>query len=99
MFHSRRQTTDAHVALTHGAVGSHPVGVTAAQPGVRYEGPVAVALVRALGPGQLAVEPPPSWLTVALPVHTDAVVGTRWVQAIHCMKPGKHHRERKKNPK
>jgi len=71
---------------THGAVRSHPVGVTAAQPGVGDEGPVAVALVWALGPGQLAVEAPPARLAVALPVHTDAVVGTCRIQAIHCIK-------------
>lgn len=35
---------------THRAVGSHPVGVAAAQPSVWYEGPVAMALIRALGP-------------------------------------------------
>lgn len=76
--------------LTHGAVRSHPVGVTAAQPSVWYEGPVAMALVRALGPGQFAVEPSPAWLTVALPIHTDAIVGTCRIQAIHCIKPEIH---------
>lgn len=42
-----------------------------------------MALVWALGPGQLTVEPSPAWLTVALPIHTDAVVGARRIQAIH----------------
>lgn len=70
--------------LTHGAVRSHPVGVAAAQPGVWDEGAVAVALVRALGPWQFAVEPSPAWLAVTLAVHTDTVVGTRRIQAIHC---------------
>lgn len=50
---------------------------------------MAVALIRALGPGQLAVEPSPTGLTVALSVHADAVVGTRRVQAIHCIKSQK----------
>lgn len=78
------------VRLTHRAVGSHPVRVTAAEPGVRYEGPVSVALVWALGPGQLAVKPPPARLTVALPIHTDAIVGTCGIQAIHCITPHMH---------
>ena len=43
-----------------------------------------MALVRALGPGQLAVGPAPARLAVALSVHTDAVVGACRVQAIHC---------------
>ena len=100
VFHSFSRGSPA-VALTHGAVRSHPVGVTAAQPGVWYEGPVAVALVWALSPGQLAVEPSPAWLTVALPIHTDAIVGTRRIQAIHCterytnVKRKKRSRERK----
>lgn len=70
--------------FTHGAVGPHPVGVAAAQAGVWYEGAVAVALVRALGSGELTVEPTPAGLAVALAVHTDAVVGTQRVQAVHC---------------
>lgn len=81
------------VVPTHRAVRSHPVGVTAAQPSVWYEGPVTMALVWALGPGQLAMEPSPTWLTVALPIHTDAIVGTRWIQAIHCIKPEVHQCE------
>lgn len=44
-----------------------------------------MALVWALSPGQLAVEPSPAWLTVALPIHTDAIVGTSRIQAIHCI--------------
>lgn len=83
-------------SLTHGAVGSHPVGVTAAEAGVWYEGAVAVALVRALGPGQLAVQAPPAGLAVALPVHADAVVGARRVQAIHCERQDKERYERTK---
>lgn len=77
--------------LTHGAVGPHPVGVAAAQASVWDEGAVAVALVRALGPGQFAVEPSPPRLAVALSVHADAVVGTRRVQAIHCIKTPKRY--------
>lgn len=84
------------VAPTHRAVRSHPVGVTAAQPSVWYEGPMTMALVWALGSGQLAVEATPTWLTVTLPIHTDAIVGTRWIQAIHCIKPEVHQCERKK---
>lgn len=93
VFHSCRQTTSCEILLTHGAVRSHPVGVTATQPSVWYEGPVAMALVWALGPGQLAVEPSPAWLTVALPIHTDAIVGTGWIQAIHCIKQEIHQYE------
>lgn len=89
----------ATIAPTHGAVRSHPVGVTAAEAGVWYERPMAVALVRALGPGQLAVQPPPARLAVALPVHADAVVGARRVQAIHCEKQDKERYEKKKNTK
>lgn len=87
--------TPDHVP-THGAVGSHPVGVAAAEAGVWYECPVAVALIGALGPGQLAVQPPPAGLAVALPVHADAVVGARRVQAIHCEKQDKERYEGKK---
>lgn len=80
--------------LTHGTVGSHPVGITAAQPSVWNKGAVTVALVRALGPGQLAVEPPPAWLAVAFPVHTDAIVRTRGIQTIHCIKQEVHRMKR-----
>lgn len=82
------------VVLTHRAVRSHPVGVTAAQPSVWYEGPMPVALVRALSPGKLAVEPSPAWFTVALPIHTDAIVGTCRIQAIHCINPEIDRREK-----
>lgn len=88
------RTISCAVIRTHRAVGSHPVGVTAAQSSVWYEGTVAVALVRALGPGQLAVESSPAWLTVALPIHTDAIVGARRIQTIHCIKPKNHHCEK-----
>lgn len=89
------RTTSTHITVvpTHGAVGSHPVGVTAAQAGVWYEGAVAVTLVGTLGPGQLAVQPPPAGLAVALPVHADAVVGARRVQAIHCEEQDKERYE------
>lgn len=80
--------------LTHGTVGSHPIGITAAQPSVWDKGTVAVALVWALSPGKLAVEPPPSWLAVALPVHTDAVVRTRGIQTIHCVTQEVHRMKR-----
>lgn len=80
--------------LTHGTVGSHPVGITAAQPSVWNKGAVTVALVWALGPGQLAVDPPPAWLAVALPVHTDAIVRTRGIQTIHCIKQEVNHMKR-----
>lgn len=82
---------------THRAVRSHPVGVTAAKPSVRYEGPVTMALVWALSPGQLTVEPSPAWLTVALPIHADAIIGACWIQAIHCNKPEKRQYEKNKN--
>lgn len=94
-FHSCRGTSSCEVELTHGAVRSHPVGVTAAQPSVWYEGPVAMALVWALGPGQLTVEPSPAWLTVALSIHADAIVGTCRIQAIHCIKADVHQRAKK----
>lgn len=92
-------TTSCEVIHTHGAVGSHPVGVTATQPSVWYESPVAMALVWALGPGQLAVEPSPAWLTVALPIHTDAIVGTCGIQAIHCIKQEIHQCKKEKQNK
>lgn len=80
--------------LTHGTVGSHPVGIAAAQPSLWNKGAVTVALFWALGPGQLTVEPPPAWLAVALPVHTDAIVRTRGIQTIHCIKQEVHHMKR-----
>lgn len=94
--HPRLSESTATVVPTHGAVRSHPVGVAAAEAGVWYEGPVAVALVGALGPGQLAVQPPPAGLAVALPVHADAVVGARGVQAIHWEERDKQQYEGKK---
>lgn len=84
-------TTRLAPKLTHGTVGSHPVGITAAQASVWDEGTVTVALVWALGPGQLAVESPPAWLAVALPVHADAIVRTRGIQTIHYIKQEVHH--------
>lgn len=84
-------TTRLAPKLTHGTVGSHPVGITAAQASVWDEGTVTVALVWALGSGQLAVEPPPAWLAVALPVHADAIVRTRGIQTIHCVKQEVRH--------
>lgn len=53
-----------------------------------------MALVGALGPGQLTVDPPPAWLAVALPVHTDAIVRTRGIQTIHCIKQEVNHMKR-----
>lgn len=58
---------------------------------------MAVALVRTLGPGQLAVQPSPAWLAVALPVHTDAIVGAGRVQAIHCTGARKYRDVKKKD--
>lgn len=46
-----------------------------------------MALVWALGSGQLTVEPPPPGFAVALPVHTDAIVGTCRIQTVHCSGP------------
>lgn len=58
-----------------------------------------MALIWALGPGQFAVESSPAWLTVALPVHTDAIVGTCWIHAVHWIKPAIHQFKRKKAEK
>lgn len=100
-------TTRLAPKLTHGTVGSHPVGITTAQASVWDKGTVTVALVWTLGPGQLAVKPPPAGLAVALPVHADAIVRTRGIQTIHCIKQEVHHmkgqsilikKRKKKNP-
>lgn len=58
-----------------------------------------MALIWALGPGQFAVESSPAWLTVALPVHTDAIVGTCRIHAVHWIKPAIHQFKRKKSRK
>lgn len=70
-------------ALTGGAVGAHPAGVAAAQPRVGDVDAVAVALVGALGPRELAQRPCPARLAVALPAHTDPVPRAAGVQAVH----------------
>lgn len=91
LFYSTGCMTAVQPKLTHWTVGSHPVGITAAQASVWDKGTVTVALVWALGPGELAVEAPPARLAVALSVHADAIVRTRGIQTIHCIKQEVHH--------
>lgn len=46
--------------LTNGAVGTHPIGVTAAEARVGEVSAMPAALIWALDPGQLAVESTPA---------------------------------------
>ena len=69
--------------LTCGAVRAHPVGVTAADARVRDVSPMAVALIRARCPGDVAQRSCPACLTVALPTHTGAMPRAFGVEAVH----------------
>lgn len=60
--------------LTNRAIRAHPIGVTAADACVWNKSTVTVALIWALCSGQLTAGSAPAWFTVALSVHTDAII-------------------------
>lgn len=69
--------------LTYGAVRPCPVGITDAGSRVRVEGAVIGTLLRTSAFQDLAADPSPAWVTVALTMMTGSMTGAQWVQAIH----------------
>lgn len=69
--------------LTNGAVGTHPVGITAAEAGVGEVSAVPAALVWALDPCQLTVQAAPARAAKTFSIHTDPVAGAGGIQAIN----------------
>lgn len=69
--------------LTNGAVGTHPVGIAAAEARVREVCAMPTALVWALDPCQLTVETPPARAAKAFSIDTDPMTGTGRIQAIN----------------
>lgn len=60
--------------LTDRTIRAHPIGVTATDPCVWNKGTMTMALIWALCSGQLTAGSAPSWFTVALSIHTDAII-------------------------
>lgn len=71
------------VHLTYGAVGPCPVGVADACSRVGVEGAVAGALFRTSVLENLAADPSPSWVAVALTVMASPMTRALWVHTIH----------------
>lgn len=69
--------------LTNRAVGTHPVGIAAAEARVRQVRAVPAALVWALDPCQLTVQTTPARAAQAFSIHTDPVAGAGGIQAIN----------------
>ena len=70
-------------ALTYGAVGAGPVGLTDAGPRVGVEGAVTGALLWTSALQDLAADPSPARVTVALTVMTGAVARARRLHTVH----------------
>lgn len=71
------------VCLTNGAVGTHPVGIAAAEASVGEVSAVPTALVWALDPRQLTVQTTPARAAKAFSIDTDPMAGARWIQTIN----------------
>lgn len=69
--------------LTDGAVGTHPVRITAAEARIGEVSAVPTALVRALDSCQLTVETAPARAAQAFSIHTDAMTGAGGIQAVN----------------
>lgn len=69
--------------LTDGAVGTHPVGITAAEARIGEVSTMSTALVWALDPRQLTVEATPARAAKAFSIYTDPMAGARRIQAIN----------------
>lgn len=80
---SAEEREDETSWLTNGAVGTHPVGITAAEARVREVSAVPTALVRALDPCQLTVETTPARAAKAFSIYTDSMAGAGRIQAIN----------------
>lgn len=80
---ARRGAKRVKRALTYGAVGSGPVGLADAGPRVGVEGAVTGALLWTSALQNLAADPSPARVTVALTVMTGSVTGARRVHTVH----------------
>ena len=69
--------------LTDGAVGTHPVGIAAAEASIWEVRAVPTTLVWALDPRQLTVETTPARAAKAFSIYTDPMAGARRIQAIN----------------
>lgn len=76
-------TLQESLSLTYGAVGPRPVGLADAGPRVGVEGAVAGALLRTSVLEDLAADPSPARVTVALAVMTRSMAGALWVHTVH----------------
>lgn len=73
------QNQEKNIFLTDGAVGTHPVGITATKPRVGQVGTVPTALIWTLGSGKLTIDSTPTRAAETFPIHTDSVVGARGI--------------------
>lgn len=69
--------------LTYGAVRTRPVGLADADSRLRVEGAVTGALLRTSALQDVAADPSPAGVTVALAVVTGSVAGAHRVQTVH----------------
>ena len=83
MEHKDRVCEETISWLTDGAVGTHPVRITAAEARVGEVSAMPTALVWALDPCQLTVETTPARAAQTFPIHTDAMTGAGGIQAVN----------------
>lgn len=69
--------------LTYGAVSAGPVGLADADSRVRVEGAVTGALLRTSALQDVAADPSPAGVTVALAVVTGSMARAHRVQTVH----------------
>lgn len=69
--------------LTNRAVGTHPVGITAAEARVGDIRAMPTALVWALDPCQLTVQTTPARAAEAFSIYADPMAGAGGIQAIN----------------
>lgn len=72
--------------LTDGAVGTHPVGIAAAEASIWEVRAMPTTLVWALDPRQLTVETTPARAAKAFSIYTDPMARARRIQAINWKK-------------
>lgn len=68
---------------------SSPVGVTAAEPGIRQEGPVTGALVQTGSSWSLTIGSSPANRAVTFSPNAHASSRTGGVHAVHCIRRGR----------
>lgn len=81
--HACREKQEKAVCLTNGAVGTHPVGIAAAEARIGEVSAMPTALVWALDPCQLTVQTTPARAAKAFSIDTDPMAGAGRIQTVN----------------